>query len=341
MWLEGSVRNAGGRVRITVQLIDAEGGAQIWGDRFEDTLEDVFALQDRVALAVAGKIEPTVLQAEIRRASARPTDNLSSYDLYLRAVFSAEAHVRSKADMLEALDLASRAISLDPDFLGPALALAAFCHRLIFGNRWSDGLEDHRRLGIELGHRALKAAGDDAEVLARVASGVDDLEGDHGAAVALLERALTLNPGCAFAWFLSGHVRVRAGETDAAIERLRTALRLDPLGPMQPQMMGNIGRALFQQGRFSEAVPLLKEFAQHVDSRAPHAFLAAAYGHLAQLSEARAALARYRALTPQTLDAFATYSLRDRAQRKLFLDGIALAEGKSPAVTAGGSRRHE
>jgi adenylate cyclase len=325
--LEGSVRKAGGRVRIGVQLIDAADGAQIWTHRFEDTLEDVFALQDSVALAVAGKIEPTVQQAEIRRASARPTDNLSSYDLYLRALPLQHAFVR--ADMLEALDLASRAITLDPHF-GPALALAAACHRFVVLYEWSDDLEGHRRLGVELAHRALKAAGDDAAVLASVAASVEFFEGDHEAAVALLERALTLNPGCASAWLLSGIVRVRAGETDA-IENLRTALRLDPMGPMQPHTIGFIGWALFQQGRFSEAVPLLKEHAQHVGAPTPQAFLAAAYGHLGQAGEAQAALARYRALSPQPLDAFAANWFHDPAQRKLFLDGIALAEGKSRA----------
>src|SRR5579863_4792338 len=177
--LEGSVRKAGGRVRIGVQLIDAADGAQIWTHRFEDTLEDVFALQDSVALAVAGKIEPTVMQAEIRRASARPTDNLSSYDLYLRAIPLRRTFDR--ADMLGALDLLSRAITLDPAF-GPALALAANCHRIIVLNLWSDDLESHRRLGLELAHRALKAAGDDADVLASVAANVDFVEGDHEAA---------------------------------------------------------------------------------------------------------------------------------------------------------------
>ncbi|HXQ13330.1 MAG TPA: TIR domain-containing protein [Caulobacteraceae bacterium] len=329
--LEGSVRKAGGRVRIGVQLIDAADGAQIWTHRFEDTLEDVFALQDSVALAVAGKIEPTVRQAEIRRASARPTDNLSSYDLYLRAIPLQRTLVR--ANMLEALDLASRAITLDPDF-GPALALAAICHRIIMVNGWSDDLEGHHRLGLELAHRALKAAGDDAAVLASVAASLDFLEDDYGAAVALLERALTLNPGCASAWFRSGIVRVRAGGTDAAIENFRTALRLDPLGPLQPSAMGGIGRALFQQGRFSEAVPLLKEHAQHVDAPLPQAFLAASYGHLAQSGEAQGALAHYRALSSQPLDAFAANWVRDPAQRKLFLDGIAMAEGKMPPDAA-------
>ncbi|MFI4976564.1 MAG: TIR domain-containing protein [Caulobacterales bacterium] len=332
--LEGSVRKAGGRVRIGVQLIDAADGAQIWTHRFEDTLEDVFALQDSVALAVAGKIEPTVLLAEIRRASARPTGNLSSYDLYLRALPLQRTMFR--ANVLEALDLATRAITLDPDF-GPALAVAAVCHRIIVLNGWSDDLEGHRRLGLELAHRALKAAGDDAAVLGRVALSVDFLEGDHGAAVALLERALTLNPGCASAWLNSGILRVRAGETDAAVENLRTALRLDPLGPQQSQTIGHIGRALFQQGRFSEAVPLVKEFAQHVDAPMPQAFLAAAYGHLAQASEAQAALARFRALSSQPLEAFAANWLRDPAQRKLFLDGIALAGGKPPAAAESAS----
>ncbi len=328
--LEGSVRKAGGRVRIGVQLIDSADGAQIWTHRFEDTLEDVFALQDSVALAVAGKIEPTVLQAEIRRASARPTDNLSSYDLYLRALPLQPTFIR--ANMLEALDLASRAITLDPDF-GPALAQAASCHRIIVLYGWSDDLEGHRRLGVELAHRALRAAGDDADVLARVAANVEFLEGDHGAAVALLERALTLNPGCASAWLRRGIVRCRAGEADPAIENLRTALRLDPLGPMQPHTMGFIGQALFQQGRFSEAVPLLKEHAQHVDAPMPQAFLAAAYGHLAQGGEAQAALARYRALSSQPLGAFAANWLRDPAQRKLFLDGISLASGRTSRMT--------
>jgi TolB-like protein len=330
--LDGSVRSSGGRVRIAVKLIDAGDGAQIWSERFDDSLEDVFALQDRVALSVAGRIEPTVLNAEIGRALRRPTENMGSYDLYLRAVPLQRAFGR--ADMLEALDLASRAITLDPDF-GPALALAATCHRLIIGNRWSDRLEDHRRLGLELARRALKAAGDDAEVLGRVATCVHVLEDDYGAAVALLERALTLNPGCAGAWFNSGVVRVREGETDAAIENLRTALRLDPLGPTQPHTMGFIGRALFQQGLFSEAVPLLKEFAQHVDAPMPQVYLAAAYGHLAQASEAQAALTRYRALSSQTVDAFAANAMRDPAQRKLFLDGIALVEGKTPVSDSG------
>jgi len=130
--LEGNVRKAGDRVRIGVQLTDATNGAQIWTHRFEDTLEDVFALQDSVALGVAGKIEPTVEQAEIRRTSARQTDNADSYDLYLRAL--PLFRIFSKAETLKALELLNRAIALDPEN-SPALALATSCHRttVIYG----------------------------------------------------------------------------------------------------------------------------------------------------------------------------------------------------------------
>ena len=159
--LEGNIRKAGGRVRIGVQLIDAVDGPQIWTHRFEDTLEDVFALQDKVALAVAGKIEPTVLEAEVRHASARPTEDMGSYDLYLRAVPLTRFY--SRVEVLQALDLLNRAIALDPDY-GSALQLAASCHYLIVNYGWSADPESNRRQGIELAHRAIKASRDDAVV---------------------------------------------------------------------------------------------------------------------------------------------------------------------------------
>ena len=142
--LEGSVRKSGGRVRIAVNLIDASDGAQFWADRFEDKLDDVFELQDRVALGVAGKIEPTVQQAEIRRVSRLPTENMSSYDLYLRALPLYQTF--TPAETLKARDLLERAIALDPDF-GPALAAAAACQNVLVNFGWSDDPERDRRRG--------------------------------------------------------------------------------------------------------------------------------------------------------------------------------------------------
>ena len=251
--LGGSVRKAGGRVRVSLQLTDAEDGVAIWTQRFDDTLEDVFALQDKVALAVAGAIDPTVQQAEIRRLLPRPTDNLGSYDLYLRAMPGYRSG--AKTSILQSLDLLDRAITLDPTF-GPALALAAHCHRMTFIFGWTADPEEHRRQGLALADRALKAAADDPEVLATVANVLAFLGHEPEVAVALSDRAIELNPGSSRVWFMSGPLRLRFGDPERAVAHLETALRLDPIGPFRRVQIGFLGQARLQQGRFSEAVTL-------------------------------------------------------------------------------------
>jgi TolB-like protein/class 3 adenylate cyclase len=123
--LEGSVRNAGQRVRITAQLIDALTGTHLWADRFDGSLADIFDLQDKVAISVAGVIEPTLQAAEIRRSSERPTNDLTAYDLYLHALPQWGSFEKDR--VFQALDLLGQAVERDPHY-GPALALAAFCH---------------------------------------------------------------------------------------------------------------------------------------------------------------------------------------------------------------------
>ena len=326
--LEGSIRRAANRIRIGVQLIDATNGAQIWTHRFEDTLEDVFALQDRVALAVAGQIGPTVQEAEILRASARPTENMGSYDLYLRAI----PPVRTYAEeaVLQALDLLNRAIVLDPEY-GSALSLAASCHYLIVNYRWSADPESNRRQGIELTHRAIKAARDDAQVLAGAAHCIAFFERDLDAAAVLAERAVALNPGSALARMSNGLVRLRSGDPDLAVEHLETARRLDPIGPDHPAYLSFMGMARLYQGRFAEAVALEKEVAQQNDAPLPHAVLAASEAHLGHAAAAQTALARYRSLSQTPIEDFARAYSRDPVQLKLWLDGIAIAEGRGPS----------
>jgi TolB-like protein len=326
--LDGSVRKAGNRVRIDVKLIDGADGAQLWAERFEDTLEDVFALQDQVALSVAGRIEPTVQEAEIRRTSARPTENMGSYDLYLQAWPLHRSY--TKAATLKALEFVDRAIALDPGY-GSALALAAVCHNLVDLYGWSDEPEINRERGIEMAHQALAAAPDDASVLAYAAFAVAHLEHDNDAAVALLDRAIALNPGCSSAWFMSGLVRVRIGETDLAVAHLETAMRLDPIGPDLPNQMGFMAWARFQQGRFAEAVALAKGFVRQKAHPRGYAFLAASYGHLGQSEAATDALEHYRTLAQQPVEAFARSFILDPDNLRLFLDGIALARGEGGA----------
>ena len=325
--LDGSVRKAGNRVRIAVQLIDAADGAQIWTHRFEDTLDDIFDLQDKVALAVAGKIEPTIQQAEIQRVSTRPTENMGSYDLYLRAL--AAGWNFSKAGILTALDLGRRAIALDPEY-APALALLAANHQQVDLFGWSDDPEANRRQGVEMVERALKAGHDDPGVLRRVANPLLSLKGDWLGARALAVRATDLNPGSSLAWSGRGVIHMRSGEVDLASDAAETSLRLDPVGPGRPLQIGTLGQVRALQSRYAEAVEMLEEANQVLEMPSYQLFLAAALGHLGKTEPAAAALARYRLLSPRPVEEFLRSTYRPASSVALLLEGIALAEGKSP-----------
>jgi adenylate cyclase len=191
--LEGSVRRTAGRVRITAQLIDAETGAHLRADRFDGALEDVFELQDRVALSVAGVIEPTLQAAEVQRSARRPVNDLGAYDLYLRAYAMLVSPARRVAEMAGLLD---QAIARNPDF-GPALGLAAVFHVNSHVHDWGEDPEDDRRKGLERGRRALLVAGDDPAVIVDAAFALGYFGEDIDAMIALVERALALNPSSA------------------------------------------------------------------------------------------------------------------------------------------------
>ena len=232
--LEGSVRKAGNRVRIAGQLIEAETGAHLWADRFDGLLEDVFDLQDKVASAVAGVIEPALQAAEIRRSAERPTSDLTAYDLYLRALSLYEG---GRAGVQEALELLGRAIERDPDY-GPALALAAHCHQVLDIIGWSNDPATNRNEGIDLARKALRVARDDPDVLGRAAHAFGYFGEDLDAAIALVDRARELNPSFALGWFRSGWLRLWRGEPHLAIEHFQASLRLSPRNPIAASFLG-------------------------------------------------------------------------------------------------------
>src|SRR5262249_35256283 len=243
--LEGSVRKAGGWVRITGQLIDAATGTHLWADRFDGSLEDVFELQDKVAASVAGVIEPALQAAETVRSADRPTDDLTAYDLYLRAY---AMYLSSARQIPEALRLMEQAITRDPRY-GPALAWAALCcHRLLLDDRSKDPEAD-RLKGIDFARRALEVAGDDPHTLATSAHALAYFGEDIGAMMALVDRPLALNPNFARGWYVSGLLRWWAGQADIAIEHIETALRLSPRAGVGPSLFV-IGAALFASRRF-------------------------------------------------------------------------------------------
>ena len=203
--LEGSVRRGGARVRITVQLIEAETGSHLWADRFDGVLQDVFELQDRVAISVAGVIEPTLEAAEIRRSAERPTSDLSAYDLYLRALPYVATYEREP--VVRALDLLQQAISHDPGFAS-ALARAAYCHAILDAIGRVADREGNRRTALNLANRALRTAGDDAMALAAVAHALGYFGEDIGAAIAIVDRSLAVNPSSFYGWRWSGFLRL-------------------------------------------------------------------------------------------------------------------------------------
>jgi adenylate cyclase len=322
--LEGSVRRAGQRVRITAQLIDAVADAHLWADRFDGSLEDVFDLQDQVAISVAGVIEPTLRAAEIRRSSDRPTHDLTAYDLYLRALALTSSWERDA--IIRALDLLERAIERDPGY-GAALAQAARCHQDLHVNNWTDNPEESRRRGIDLARRALQVAGEDPNVLSSAGYTLGYLGEEIDVAIALLDRALKLNPSCALCWQRSGWLRLWAGQPDPAIESFQNSLRLDPREGRANPFMG-IGVAHFFARRFEDAKATLLQSLQEKPNWVPtYRFLSSCYTHMGRLDEARETIERLRSLTNVVVPSAMNW--RNPEHRELYLSGLRLAAGEA------------
>jgi adenylate cyclase len=321
--LEGSVRKAGGRVRITAQLIEAFTGTHLWADRFDGSLDDVFDLQDQVATSVAGVIEPALQSAEAARSASRPTDDLTAYDLYLRAF---PMFLAASRQIPDALKLLERAIERDPHY-GPALAWAALCcYRLVNDGRSEDPATDARK-GTDLARRALEVGGDNPSILANAAQALTFFGEDIGATIALVDRALALNPSFARGWYISGTLRLWAGQPDLAIDHLEASLRLSPRARVGPAFV-TIGAAHLLSGRFDEAVPkLLLAIQEDPSAPAPYRILAACYAHMGKLDEARAIVARLRAITSDLLPSFRSFL--NAKHRELLLSGFRMAAGEA------------
>jgi adenylate cyclase len=321
--LEGSVRKAGQRVRITGQLIDALTGTHLWADRFDGSLEDIFDLQDKVALSVAGVIEPTLQAAEMRRSAARQTTELSAYDFYLRAL--AAHYPLTKDQTFEALGLLDQAIAIDRHY-GPALSWAAICHLYLVRDGWAEAPETSRRKASDLARQALQAGENDPRILANAARVLAYFGEDIGAMVGLVDRALALNPSFAYGWFVSGLLRLTAGQHDLSIEHVEISLRLSPRERMGSPL-SVMGRAYFFKRQFDEAAAKLLLAIQD-DPGYPVSYrtLASCYAHMGRLDEARAIVTRLRAITPVVMPTDLPF--RNPEDRELLLSGLRLAAGE-------------
>jgi tetratricopeptide (TPR) repeat protein len=292
--LEGSVRRAAKRVRISGQLIDTSTGAHLWADRFDGQLDDIFDLQDKVATSVVGAIAPRLEEAEIERAKRKPTHSLDAYDCYLRAMASYYEWTRESTD--ETLRLCYRAIELEPSFAS-AYGLAARCHawRKTHGRVAERDVAEAARLA----RKAVELGKDDALVLAAGGIALAHVVGDLDGGIALIDRALALNPNLAHAWHFSSFVRNYLGEPEAAIEHSAQAMRLSPFDPLLARMLAATALSLVLTDRYDEASSWAEKAMQARLDDVPALRVAAASHALAgRLEPARQYLARLRQLDP-------------------------------------------
>ncbi len=306
--LEGSVRKAANRVRITGQLIDTATGAHIWADRFDGALDDIFELQDQVASSVAGAIEPKLRLAEIQRTARKPTENLNAYDLYLRALDEFRKPALGGSDA--AISLLRQALSVDPSY-APAATLIGAVRRAqsIAGTPLSD---QQIAEALRLSRHAIEIGMDDPEALAQAGGNLALLGGEHAAAMRAIERALLLNPNCAAAWAHAAAVHCFANRPEAAIEAAQRAMRLSPLDPGLYAQEWMLGYALMLAGRYDEAIEWVNRSLH--DRPSFHASIRgrlALCGYLGRTEEAREWMARLFRVNPvHTIAWFKTFGGR-------------------------------
>jgi adenylate cyclase len=248
--LEGSVRRAAKRTRITAQLIETGTGVHLSADRFEGILEDIFDLQDQVTASVVGAIAPRLEQAEIERVKRKPTESFDSYDYFMRGMASAQWQSNEGND--EALRLFHKAIDLDPDFAS-AYGMAAWCYVWRKSNRWMTDRVQEQAEVARLAQRAAELGKDDARALSRGGFALAYVVGNLDDGASLIDRALVLNPNLATAWYFSGWVRMWLSEPELSIQHLTLALRLSPLDPLIGLMWTAVAFAHFLAGRHDEA----------------------------------------------------------------------------------------
>ena len=295
--VEGSVRKAGNRVRVTVQLIDAETDRHVWAERYDRELEDIFAIQDEVIAAIVATLPGRVEQATQDRAGRKPTDSMAAYELVLAGKV---LHHRSTPEAnAEALRLLERALALDPNY-----AHAHAWKACVLGQTWVNGwCEDRQatwgRVAEEL--QAALALDDNDSDVHRILAAVSLASDDHGKAIYHQERGLALNPNNDLIVVQQGELLTWLGRADEGIEWIRKAMRLNPYHP--ERFWNHLGRAYFVARRYAEAIDAFMRITR--PDAAHHAFLAAAHAQLGNAAAAGAHATEVRARDPAfTFDAY-------------------------------------
>jgi len=291
--LEGSVRKAANRVRITGQLIEAESGAHLWAERYDRPLDDIFALQDEITLSVVGAIEPSLRQAEIERVKRKRPNSLNAYDLVLKAI--PHIYTVMPEGAAKAIPLLKDALALEPDY-ALAHGFTAWAHEILFVRAGMH--EENRRSAIRHAHEAIAHGRGDAMALTLGGFVVSIVERDRVAAVEAFEAALGVSPSSAFTYLLGGAALGWAGEAERAITWGERGLRLSPVDlPVGPFIAISLGN--FQLEHYAEAANAARRAIQANPSfTACHVLFAAALAKSGRIDQAKAAAANVLALQP-------------------------------------------
>ena len=291
--LEGSVRKAGTRIRVTAQLIDSTTGGHVWADRFDRDLTDIFAVQDELTREIVSALKVKLTAEEKSRLINRRTVDPEAYNLFLRGREQVWNHTRS--GNIEARNLLGRAVAIDPSFAA-AQAYLAFTHANDFVNGWSASPEQSLQTGLEIAGVAAAIDGEDPQ--AHFALAVAFLwNREHDKALAEAQRCLTLAPNSAEGHLATARIQIYSGDAADAIDMINAYMRLDPLYPVIA--LHFLAEAHVVLGHFEEAVAVLKQrLARDSNSESSYALLASCYGHLGKIAESRAAWAEVMRIAP-------------------------------------------
>ena len=324
--VEGSVRKSGTRVRIVAQLIETETGAHIWADRYEGDLRDIFALQDEITERIVAAVEVNVQTAEIRRARAKPTDNLTAYDFYLRAL--PDYFGQTEVDYKRAQALLSKALEADPAY---AEALGILTDSVTTGTlegfqeSWTRGGDE----ACQLAGRALAAAPENSTCLASAAFTYGVLSNRFEEAFELANRALLVHPNSVFVRHRTAAVYLVCGESDKAIAQCEAACRMNPLDSKKAATAtyAALSAALYLARRYDESIRAGKRaltFAPRANTA--RKYVAASLGQLGRLNEARAEIAELIKHQPDaSLTLFRKHGFRHKWMHELHMEGLRKA----------------
>ncbi len=293
--LEGSIRRAGNRVRITAQLIDAASGAHLWAERYDRDLTDIFAVQDDVTRRIVDALKITLSPAENERLADTETANVAAYDCFLRGREFMLAKDKNRGTLDQAVTYFNKALELDPNY-SQAYACLGFAYMFDYQNRWTD--DPDRSLPVAKQYALQAIEKDPKEPLAHcVRALIASYEKDLDLAKSEIEMAIALNPNLPLAHNLRGTIRSFSGEPLEAIPEIEQAMRLDPA--LSPQFLHFLGLAYLLAGKYETAAALLRQRIILVpNTDFSRALLASALGHLGEVDEARRVWGELKAINP-------------------------------------------